>query len=130
MPGSSPCASRRSLQSNLLHRAVTSTVRSSEAESGSWMFTSRVLVLAGDEPAGTRLKPNPQADQAHVDHEHDSAERRHQPTVLPVKDNTDLTECAIVLVVSEGSVAGELRELGLGKRATIPLGCDACPWCA
>ena len=40
--------------------SITSTVRSSEAESGNWMLTtSRPLSWLGMNPAGTRVKPKP-----------------------------------------------------------------------
>ena len=40
--------------------AVTSSVRSSEAESGSWTFaTRRPLSWLGTNPLGTRVKPKP-----------------------------------------------------------------------
>ena len=56
--------------------SVASTVRSSEAESGNWMFVDQVaLVLDRDEPGGDAGKAKArQPEQADVDQEHDGAE--------------------------------------------------------
>ena len=59
----------RSFQGDLFDRSCTSTVRSSDAESGSWMLTiSRPLSWTGNEAGrNAREAEARQADQADID---------------------------------------------------------------